>query len=119
MRHASALFASASWQIPYENSTPSRTTGESASCAFRPSWTPKELFAQDDQALRVRILKLERRIQLLLSITRLLLLLVRLFGFRLDSQRVPSGKAKSTILGAFERAKKGVSVTVAQPTPHV
>ena len=77
-----------------------------------------ELFAQDEQALRVRILKLERRIQLLLSITRLLLLLVRLFGFRLDSQRVPSGKAKSTILGAFERAKKGVSVTVAQPTPH-
>ena len=77
------------------------------------------LFDQHEQQLRAKVLKLERRVQLLLSVTRLLLLLVRLFGFRLDSQRVPSGKAKSTILGAFERAKKGVSVTVAQPTPHV
>jgi putative transposase len=72
-----------------------------------------ELFAEDEQQLRARVLKLERRVQLLLGITRLLLLLVRLFGFRLDSQRVPSGEAKSSILGAIERAKQRVPVTVA------
>ena len=72
-----------------------------------------ELFAQDEQQLRARVLKLERRVQLLLSVTRLLLLLVRLFGFRLDSQRVPSGEAKSSILGAIARAKQRIPVTVA------
>ena len=46
-----------------------------------------ELVAQDEQALRVRILKLERRIQLLLAIARLLLLLVRRFGFRRDPMK--------------------------------
>ena len=72
-----------------------------------------ELFVEDEQQLRARVLKLERRVQLLLGITRLLLLLVRLFGFRLDSQRVPSGEAKSSILGAIERAKQRIPVTVA------
>jgi len=72
-----------------------------------------ELFGQDEQALRARILKLERRVQLLLGIVRLVFVLVRLFGFRLDSQRVPTGEAKSTILGAIDRAKKRIPVTVA------
>jgi hypothetical protein len=72
-----------------------------------------ELFAQDEQALRARVLKLERRVQLLLGIMRLLFAVVRLFDFRLDSQRVPSGEAKSTILGAIDRAKKRIPVTVA------
>jgi hypothetical protein len=72
-----------------------------------------ELFGQDEQQLRARVLKLERRVQLLLSIVRLLLLLVRLSGFRLDSQRVPSGEAKSSILSAIDRAKKRIPVTVA------
>ena len=72
-----------------------------------------ELFGQDEQALRARVLKLERRVQLLLGIMRLLFAVVRLFGFRLESQRVPSGEAKSTILGAIDRAKKRIPVTVA------
>jgi putative transposase len=72
-----------------------------------------ELFGQDEQRLRARVLKLERRVQLLLGIVRLLLLLVRLFGFRLDSQRVPSGEAKSSILGAVERAKKRIPLAIA------
>ena len=37
-----------------------------------------ELFAQDEQALRARVLKLERRVQLLVGIMRLLFVLVRL-----------------------------------------
>jgi hypothetical protein len=54
-----------------------------------------ELFGWDEQQLRAEVLKLEGRVQLLLGIVRLLLLLIRLFGFRLDSQRVPSGEAES------------------------
>jgi putative transposase len=44
---------------------------------------------------------------------RLLCAAVRLFGFRLDSQRVPSGEAKSSILVAVERAKTRVPLAVA------
>jgi hypothetical protein len=81
--------------------------------AWSRSIVTSELFGQDEQALRARVLKLERRVQLLLGIMRLLFAVVRLFGFRLDSQRVPSGEAKSTILGAIDRAKKRIPVTVA------
>jgi transposase InsO family protein len=41
------------------------------------------------------------------------LVLVRLFGFRLDSLRVPSGEAKSSVLAAIDRAKKLIPLTVA------
>ena len=68
-----------------------------------------ELFGQDEQALRARVLKLERRVQLLLGIVRLLFVLVRLFGIGLDSQRVPSGQAKSCLLDAVKRAKKRIA----------
>jgi putative transposase len=72
-----------------------------------------ELFAQDEQALRARVLKLERRVQLLVGIARLLVVMVRLFGFRLDSQRVPTGEAKSSVLDAIARAKKRIPLAVA------
>ena len=78
---------------------PRSTTASWIRRGFRPVVTT-ELFAQDEPALRARVLKLEYRVQLLLGIVRLLFMLVRLFGFRLDSQGVPSGEAKSTILGA-------------------
>ena len=72
-----------------------------------------ELFARNEQQLRVQVLKLERRVQLLPGIVRLLFVLVRRFGFRLDSQRVPSGEAKSCVLGAIERAKNRIALAVA------
>ena len=72
-----------------------------------------ELFGQDEQQLRARVLKLERRVQLLLAVTRLLFVMVRLFGFRLNSQRVPSADAKSCELAAIERAKKRIPLAVA------
>jgi hypothetical protein len=53
-----------------------------------------ELFAENELALRERVLKLERRIRVLLGIVRLLFVMVRLFGLDLDSQRVPSGETK-------------------------
>ena len=72
-----------------------------------------ELFAEDEQQLRARVLKLERRVLLLVGTVRLLFVLVRLFGFRLDCQRVPCGEAKSSILGAIERAKRHIPLAVA------
>jgi putative transposase len=59
------------------------------------------------------VVKLERRVQLLLGIVRLLLVTVRLFGLRLDSQRVPSGEAKSRVLAAVERAKNRIPLATA------
>jgi putative transposase len=90
---------------------PRSTTASWSRRGSRPVVTT-ELFAQDEQALRARVLKLECRVQRLLGIVRLLFVLVRLFGFRLDSQRVSSGEAKSTILGAIVRANKRLPVTV-------
>jgi putative transposase len=72
-----------------------------------------ELFGQDEQQLRARVLKLERRVQLLVGIVRLLFTLVRLFAVRLGGERVPSGEAKSTILGVIERAKQRIPLAVA------
>ena len=72
-----------------------------------------ELFAQNEQALHARVLKLERRVHVLLTVVRLLLVVVRLFGLRLDSQRVPSGEAKSSILVAIKRARKRIPLAVA------
>lgn len=72
-----------------------------------------ELFAEDEFALRARVLKLERRVRVLLGIVRLLFVVVRLFGLRLDFQRVPSGETKSSILAAIDRAKGNMPVGVA------
>ncbi len=72
-----------------------------------------EIFAKDELALRARVLRLERRVRVLLGIVRLLFVVVRLFGLRLDSQRVPSGETKSSILAAIERAKENMPVGVA------
>jgi hypothetical protein len=59
-----------------------------------------QLFAQDDQALRARVLMLERRVQLLVGIVRLLFTLVRLCDVRLGGERVPTGDAKARIIAA-------------------
>jgi hypothetical protein len=72
-----------------------------------------ELFGRHEQQLRARVLKLERRVQLLLGIVRLLFVMVRLFGVYPDSQRAPSAEAKSSILGAIERAKKRIPLAIA------
>ncbi len=63
--------------------------------------------------LRLQVLKLERRVQVLLGVVRLLFVLVRLFGLRLDSPRVPSGETKSAILAAIERAKGSIPISFA------
>jgi putative transposase len=63
--------------------------------------------------LQAELLALRRRVRFLLAIIRLAFLLVRLSGFRLDSQRVPDGKAKHSILAAAASAQKAMPLAVA------
>ena len=49
------------------------------------------LFTQDEQAVRVQVLKLARRVQLLLGIVRLLFVPVRLFDARVQVNRGLTG----------------------------
>jgi len=87
------------------------------SCELAATWArpvvTADLFAQDEPQLRAEVLRLERRVQVLLSIVRLLLVPVRLSGYRLDSLRVPASETKATILSAIARAKRTDSLAIA------
>src|ERR1017187_998568 len=72
-----------------------------------------QVLALDQLELQAEVLALERRIKFLLAIIRLAFLLVRLSGFRLDSQRVPDGAAKRSILHAVAHATKAIPLAVA------
>ena len=67
----------------------------------------------DGAELQAEVLALRRRIRFLLAIIRLAFLLVRLSGFRLDSQRVPDGQTKRSILAAIASAQKAIPLAVA------
>ena len=60
---------------------------------------------QDDALLRERVVKLERRVSILTAVLRLVLVLLRLSGFRLGLNRVPDAEEKRRMLGAIERAR--------------
>jgi hypothetical protein len=62
--------------------------------------------AGDTDQLRVQVLRLDRRLQGLLAIVRLHFGLARVAGIRLSGQRLPSGEAKRTLLGALARATR-------------
>jgi putative transposase len=72
-----------------------------------------DVLAMDGAELQAEVLALRRRIRFLLTIVRLTFLLVRLSGFRLDSQRVPDGQTKRTILAAIASAQKAIPLAVA------
>ena len=72
-----------------------------------------DVLALDQKQLQAQVLALERRIRFLLAVIRLAFLLVRLSGFRLDSQRVPDGNAKRSILSAIANAQKAIPLAVA------
>jgi putative transposase len=91
---------------------PRSTAASWVSRGSRPVVTT-ELFAQDERALRARVLKLERRVQLLVGIVHLLFVLARLFDARLSGERVPTGDAKARIIAAVERARRRIPLTVA------
>ena len=63
-----------------------------------------DVFDDDAARLHARVLRHERRIQVLLAIVRLLLVLVRMARLRPASTRVPDGQSKAFLLAAIERA---------------
>ena len=72
-----------------------------------------EVLSLDHAELQAEVLALRRRIRFLLAIIRLAFLLVRLSGFRLDSQRVPDGQTKRSILAAIASAQKAIPLAIA------
>jgi len=72
-----------------------------------------EVTNQDAAELRIRVLKLERRVQRLLAMVRLLFTLARIAGLRLQDHRLPSGDAKRTLLRAVGRATQVIPLAVA------
>ena len=67
----------------------------------------------DQLELQAEVIALQRRVKFLLAIIRLTFLLVRLSGFRLDSQRVPDTAAKHSILNAVAHTTKAIPLAVA------
>ena len=55
--------------------------------------------------LHSRLAKLERRIEILVAVMRLLLALIRVSGCRLTGDRLPDGKAKADILRAVDAVR--------------
>ena len=54
--------------------------------------------------------RLSRRIKWQTSIIRLLVVLLKLSGFRRDEKRLPDGAAKAKVLRAIDRCKDGLSL---------
>ena len=63
-----------------------------------------------ETALEAKIFFLERRIEILTSVMRLLLVLVRVMDSRLARRRLPDGNNKAAILKAVERASTTIGV---------
>ena len=60
--------------------------------------------------LQAEILKQRARVQKLSAIIRLLLVLIRVLGIRLDQTRLPEGEAKVRLLRAIDRSKDSLSL---------
>jgi hypothetical protein len=76
---------------------------------FKPA-VGTEAVSKTEIELHARLGKLERRIQVLLAVMRLLLALVRVSARRLNGERLPTGKAKADILRAVEAARNTLSL---------
>ena len=72
---------------------------------FKPA-VGAEAVSQTEIELHARLAKLERRIQILVAVLRLLLALVRVSGCRLTGERLPTDQAKADILRAVDAARK-------------
>jgi len=73
--------------------------------SFKPA-VGTEALLQTEVESHARLRKLERQIQILLAVMRLLLALARVSGCRLSGERLPTGKAKADILRAVELSRK-------------
>jgi hypothetical protein len=60
---------------------------------------------KDTIELQAEVIRLRQRDEVLSAIARLLFMLLRLAGVRLDETRIPDGAAKEKILTANDRAR--------------
>lgn len=72
-----------------------------------------DAFESDAKELGLRVVQLDHRTQVLLAIIRLLLLLVRVSGARLDDTRIPNGSDKTTLMRGIQRAARVLPLHVA------
>ena len=70
----------------------------------------------DETDLRGQIARLQRRVEILTTLLRLLFLQIRITGSGLDDTRLPDGKAKTTLVAAVKRAASHVPLEVALRT---
>jgi hypothetical protein len=62
--------------------------------------------------LQAEVIRLRQRNEVLSAIVRLLFMLLRLAGVRLDETRIPEGAAKAKILAAIARARTTLQLAV-------
>jgi len=72
-----------------------------------------DVVSKESTELQAEVIRLRQRIEVLRAIARLLFMLVRLAGTRLDDTRIPDGAAKEKLLGAIGRARASVPLAVA------
>ena len=64
-----------------------------------------DVVTKDTLELQAEVIRLRQRNEVLSAIVRLLFMLLRLAGVRLDETRIPDGAAKAKILAAIARAR--------------
>ena len=105
--------------LPRQLAIPRSTVSSWHRCGMRPV-VSIEPFDQDRQQLLDTIAKLDRRVQVLAAVVRLLLALLRASGFSLaGGQRLPEGNAKAGILRAITSAKPFLPLAVILRVAHL
>lgn len=69
-----------------------------------------EMFNRDAQQLQHEVLKLQKRCKRLICIIRLLVVLIRVVGIKIDFSRFPDGSRKNKLLHTIEKAKPHLPV---------
>ena len=65
------------------------------------------------------MLRLRHRVGILQALVRLLLVVVRLTGFRMDGERLPDGLDKARVLKAIETARRVLPLRAALRVMHI
>src|SRR5471032_2233334 len=71
-----------------------------------------DVVTNDTIELQAEVIRLRQRNEVLSAIARLLFMLLRLAGVRLDETRIPEGAAKAKILAAIARARTTLQLAV-------
>jgi hypothetical protein len=70
-------------------------------------------FEEDAAEMALRIVRLERRVEVLSALVRLLMVLVRAVGAKLDGKRLPEGKNKLAVTGAVQKSASAIPLKLA------